>query len=96
MHAHLKQREGKNAAIHYCPLDLFSGSKGRLETALGGLWDSWIETNGSINNMRIFNHGKIVLPREVCDYISQIHSRINLSAEASLRGMVTRKSLITS
>ena len=74
MHAHLKQTEGKNAAIHYCPLDLFSRSKSRVETALGGLWDSWIQSNGSINNMRIFNHGNIVLPSEVSCYISQIYA----------------------
>ncbi|KAI9507384.1 inositol-pentakisphosphate 2-kinase [Russula earlei] len=62
MHGHLKRTEGVNAATQYCPLDLFSGSKARLETALGGLWDSWIRFNGSINSLRIFNHGKVVLP----------------------------------
>jgi hypothetical protein len=72
MHAYFKQTEGKRAATHYCPLDLFSGSKGRLETALGGLWDSWIQSNGSINNMRIFNHGKIVLPNDVGHHTSQM------------------------
>lgn len=69
MHTHLKQTEGKNGATHYCPLDLFSGSKERLKTALMGLWDSWIQSDGSINNIRIFNHGKIVLPSEVSRHI---------------------------
>ena len=65
MHAHLKQIEGAIAAIQYCPLDLFSGFKERVEIAIAGLWDSWIQSNGSINNLRIFSHGKMVLPVDV-------------------------------
>ena len=65
MHAHLKQIEGAIAAIQYCPLDLFSGLKERIEIAIAGLWDSWIQSNGSINNLRIFSHGKMVLPVDV-------------------------------
>jgi inositol-pentakisphosphate 2-kinase len=65
MHSHLKQIERKSAAVHYCPLDLFSGSRERLEIALEGLWDSWTQSNGAINNMRIFHYGKMVLPTDV-------------------------------
>jgi len=72
MHAHLKQTEGVIAAMHYCPLDLFSGSKERVEIAIEGLWDSWVQSNGSINNLRIFSHGKLVLPSDVSRFISQI------------------------
>ncbi len=71
MHAHLKKTEGVNAATQFCPLDLFSGSKVRLENAIDSLWDSWIQSNGSINNLRIFSHGKIVLPNDVGRHISQ-------------------------
>lgn len=65
MHTHLKQTEGKSVAVHYCPLDLFSGSRERLENALEGLWNSWTQSNGVINNLRIFHEGKMVLPTDV-------------------------------
>ena len=65
MHAHLKHTEGVNAAMQFCPLDLFSGSKARVERALEGLWNSWIQSNGSINNLRIFSRGRILLPSDV-------------------------------
>ena len=65
MHTHLKQTEGKNAAVYYCPLDIFSGVKERLEIALEGLWNSWTQSNGAINNLRIFHYGKMVLPTDV-------------------------------
>jgi inositol-pentakisphosphate 2-kinase len=74
MHAHLKQTEGVIAAMQYCPLDLFSGSKERVETAIEGLWDSWVQSNGSINTLRIFNYGKMVLPSDVGRCVSQIPS----------------------
>ncbi|KAH9001517.1 inositol-pentakisphosphate 2-kinase [Lactarius akahatsu] len=64
MHTHLKQTEGNNVAVHYCPLDLFSGSRERLEIALEGLWNSWTQSNGAINNLRIFHYGKMVLPTD--------------------------------
>jgi len=72
MHAHLKQTEGENVAMQYCPLDLYSGSKERLRAALEGLWDSWMQSNGSINNLRIFSHGKIMLPNDVGRQISEM------------------------
>jgi inositol-pentakisphosphate 2-kinase len=72
MHAHLKKTEGVNAALQFCPLDLFSGSKVRVESAIEGLWNSWIRSNGSINNLRIFRHGKIVLPSDVGHHVPQM------------------------
>jgi inositol-pentakisphosphate 2-kinase len=72
MHAHLKKIEGVNTAIQFCPLDLFSGSKVRLERAVDALWNSWVQSNGSINNLRIFYHGKIVLPNDVGCHIPQM------------------------
>lgn len=72
MHAYSKQTEGMNAATQYCPLDLFSGSRERLKTALEGLWDAWVQSNGSINNLRIFSHGKMVLPNDVRHRDSQV------------------------
>jgi inositol-pentakisphosphate 2-kinase len=70
MHSHLKQTEGKNVAVHYCPLDLFSGSRERLEIALEGLWNSWTQSNGAINNLRIFHYGKMLLPTDVGPRVS--------------------------
>ncbi len=72
MHAHLKKTEGVDAAVQFCPLDLFSGSKVRLERAIDALWNSWIQSNGSINNLRIFSHGKIVLPNDVSHHVPQM------------------------
>jgi inositol-pentakisphosphate 2-kinase len=72
MHAHLKKTEGVNAAMQFCPLDLFSGSKARLERSIDALWNSWVQSNGSINNLRIFFHGKIVLPNDVGHHIPQM------------------------
>jgi inositol-pentakisphosphate 2-kinase len=76
MHAHLKQIEGENAAMQYCPLDLFSGSEERLAAALEGLWDSWIQSNGSINNLRIFSYGEMVLPSDVSSHLSQMSTEV--------------------
>jgi inositol-pentakisphosphate 2-kinase len=72
MHAHLKKIEGVDSALQFCPLDLFSGSKVRLEGAIEGLWNSWIQSNGSINNLRIFSHGKKVLPSDVGRHMPQM------------------------
>ncbi|KAH9998177.1 inositol-pentakisphosphate 2-kinase [Russula compacta] len=80
MHAYLKHAEGMNAATQYCPLDLFSGSRERLETALEGLWNAWVQSNGSINNLRIFSHGKMVLPND--DLSLQAWSQENFSLPA--------------
>jgi len=71
MHAHLKNTEGVNAAMQFCSLDLFSGSKVRVERAIDALWNSWVQSNGSINNLRVFCHGKMVLPNDVGRHIPQ-------------------------
>jgi len=84
MHAHLKQIEGVIAANQYCPLDLFSGLKERLETAIEGLWDSWIQSNGSINNLRIFSHGKIVLPTDELTLRAWSRETLSLPADAPM------------
>jgi inositol-pentakisphosphate 2-kinase len=72
MHSHLKKTEGVNAAMQFCPLDLFSGSKVRLERAIDALWNSWVQSNASVNNLRIFFHGKIVLPNDVRRHVPQM------------------------
>ncbi|KAH9966403.1 inositol-pentakisphosphate 2-kinase [Russula dissimulans] len=84
MHAHLKQSEGENAAMQYCPLDLYSGSKERLNTALEGLWDSWVQFNGLINNLRIFSYGKMVLPNDELTLYAWSRELFSLPADAPL------------
>jgi Inositol-pentakisphosphate 2-kinase len=94
MHAHLKKAEGVNALMQFCPLDLFSGSKVRLECAIEGLWNSWIQSNGSINNLRIFSHGKIVLPSDVGpSYLPNDHTETDLGVGTNLASVVTRNPL---
>ncbi len=97
MHTHLKQTGGENAAVHYCPLDLFSGSRGRLEGALEGLWDSWTQSNGTINNLRIFHNGKMVLPTDVgIQTIQSTPTDSDRRIAAPTASMVTRMPLIAS
>lgn len=96
MHTHLKQTEGQNVAVHYCPLDLFSGSRERLEIALEGLWNSWTQSNGAINNLRIFHYGKMVLPADVGRQISQSPLLTHRRTGAQSASMVTREPLIAS
>ncbi len=62
MHAQLKEAVGEPFARNYCPLDLFSASQLRIQTAVTSLWRAWLESNASINNLRIFIDGEIVKP----------------------------------
>ncbi|KAF9013931.1 inositol-pentakisphosphate 2-kinase [Cyathus striatus] len=62
MHARMKSSEGEQVPLGYCPLDLFSGNEDRITNALTHLWDSWCESNGTINNLKIFSRGKLVSP----------------------------------
>ena len=46
----------------YDPLDLFSGNEERIKLAVESLWDAWISSAGSANNLKIFVGGKTVSP----------------------------------
>lgn len=65
MHALLKGKTEKPCAPEYCPLDLYSGQEIRIRTALSALWSAWSQSNGSVNNLRIFADGEFVLPSSV-------------------------------
>jgi len=69
MHKYLrsKQRGGTPTHPGYCPLDLFSGDEVRMTNAIHGLWDAWLGSGGSINNLRIFVNGKMIKPRVGAD-----------------------------
>ncbi len=62
MHSHLKSSEGEEVSLGYCPLDLYSGQEDRIKKALHALWDVWIGSSGSVNNLRVFVDGQIVSP----------------------------------
>jgi inositol-pentakisphosphate 2-kinase len=64
MHGYHKSRAGQTHG-EYCPLDLFSGDEGRIRKALGALWDTWVGSNGAINNLKVFVRGKTVKPQSV-------------------------------
>lgn len=66
MHSHLRSREGDQVASEYCPLDLFSGDETRIVRAIHALWDAWISSNATANNLKIFARGKFLKPSEVC------------------------------
>jgi inositol-pentakisphosphate 2-kinase len=67
MHSHLKTTDHENVHAGYCPLDLFSGNEERISRALRALWDAWIHTQGSANNLRLFFRGKLLKPSDVGD-----------------------------
>ena len=56
-------------ASEYCPLDLFSGDETRIVKAIHALWDGWISSNATANNLKIFARGKFLEPSEVSFFI---------------------------
>lgn len=57
----------------YDPLDLFSGDKMRIRTAVDGLWKMWEISRGKNNNWKVFIGGKEISPEDVrprsrCDH----------------------------
>jgi len=65
MHSCHKVQTGGVAALGYCPLDLFSRDKTRIRRAITCLWDAWAESNGTVNNLKIFVDGEMALPSDV-------------------------------
>ncbi len=59
------KRQGKATENRFCPLDLYSGDELRVKRGLSALWASWISSNGSINNLRVFVGGAQVHPDDV-------------------------------
>lgn len=65
MHSHLRAHKGQQAATDYCPLDLFSGNEHRISFAVNSLWDAWVASNATMNNLKVFAGGRFVTPSEV-------------------------------
>lgn len=63
-HADQKRHPGAYSPV-YCPLELYSSDPERVKKALYALWDDWIQSNGTINMLRIFVNGKTLDPSEV-------------------------------
>ena len=57
----------------YCPLELYSSDPERVKKAVYALWDDWIQSSGTINNLRVFANGRVLDPSEAST-ISPSHS----------------------
>ncbi|KAL5529538.1 hypothetical protein ACEPAG_5523 [Sanghuangporus baumii] len=64
MHTQYRSGKGESAFHGYCPLDLFSGNEERVAYALRCLWKAWITSDGTINSLKIFARGELVVPQE--------------------------------
>ncbi|KAF8447781.1 inositol-pentakisphosphate 2-kinase, partial [Boletus edulis BED1] len=64
MHTRFKFKDG-DVSTRYCPLDLFSKDDARVRRAIRDLWGGWVQSNGSLNNMRLFVSGKMIRPSEL-------------------------------
>jgi hypothetical protein len=51
---------GDEEPTTYCPLDLFSENETRIRQALDGLWQSWLKSSATFNNLRIFYNGRFL------------------------------------
>ncbi|KAH7889535.1 inositol-pentakisphosphate 2-kinase [Phlebopus sp. FC_14] len=67
MHTHLRSMDG-DVPTQYCPLDLYSGDEARVRKAIQDLWDGWVASDGSLNNLRLFISGKMLKPSDVRAY----------------------------
>ncbi|KAH8117049.1 inositol-pentakisphosphate 2-kinase [Phellopilus nigrolimitatus] len=70
MYAHYRALKGEGVSHGYCPLDLFSVNSERTSHALRCLWKAWVLSGGTINNLKIFAHGKLVDPRNQLRFLS--------------------------
>ncbi|KAK0239604.1 inositol-pentakisphosphate 2-kinase [Armillaria nabsnona] len=57
MHSRMKSKEGETVSLGYCPLDLFSNNRGRMKQAVYSLYDNWLTSDGTVNNLKIFIKG---------------------------------------
>ncbi|KAF9246363.1 inositol-pentakisphosphate 2-kinase [Melanogaster broomeanus] len=63
MHTLFKSKDG-DITTKYCPLDLYSGDEARMRNAIHHLWSGWLQSNGALNNLRLFISGKMLKPSE--------------------------------
>ncbi|TFK30038.1 inositol-pentakisphosphate 2-kinase [Coprinopsis marcescibilis] len=82
MHNHLRTTKGTIVPMAYCPLDLFSEDEERMKTAVNALWDSWTESEGTVNNLKVFAHGKMLHPADAKLMVSP-----DFTAEAGIQAI---------
>lgn len=63
-------------------MNLYSQEETRVRKAIRDLWTAWDESDGSLNNLRIFASGEMVKPTHVC--ISRIMNQPKLSRRPGL------------
>jgi len=87
MHTSMRSASGESPANGYCPLDLFSPQETRIRKAVTALWESWIESDASTNNLRIFVDGIRVHPMPEC--ISNIATHLNCTDSPPAEAFIT-------
>ncbi|KAG9318637.1 inositol-pentakisphosphate 2-kinase [Chiua virens] len=63
MHTRYRLTAG-NVPTRYCPLDLYSKDETRMRKAIHDLWDGWVQSGGTLNNMKVFVSGEMIRPSE--------------------------------
>ncbi|KAF9227734.1 DUF941-domain-containing protein [Gyrodon lividus] len=63
MHALFKLKDS-DISTQYCPLDLYSGDEARMRRAIHDLWSGWVQSDGALNNLRLFLSGEMLKPCE--------------------------------
>ncbi|KIJ69157.1 hypothetical protein HYDPIDRAFT_81118 [Hydnomerulius pinastri MD-312] len=71
MHTRLRS-PGGDVPTQYCPMDLYSGDEARIRKAIRDLWNAWVHSNGSLNNLRVFASGKMVKPSDSNDALKRL------------------------
>jgi len=65
MHSYMRARQGEVVSFGYCPLDLFSNNEDRISNAIRALWDAWNNSNGGVNNFKVFKRGRLIQPSNI-------------------------------
>jgi inositol-pentakisphosphate 2-kinase len=61
----MRVQQGEVVSVGYCPLDLFSNDENRISNAVRALWDAWNDSNGTVNNLKIFKRGRLIQSSDV-------------------------------
>ncbi|KAI5475026.1 inositol-pentakisphosphate 2-kinase [Pseudohyphozyma bogoriensis] len=108
MHSYLKaipistEEAVKRHQTSYCPLDLFSSDKNRVELAIERLWDGWVASSGKANNLRLFLDGKRLDPDDpttgqlLTTYLSSTSTPTSLTTPLDLLKLTLTSILLSS
>lgn len=64
IHSRFRLQAG-GVPTQYCPLDLYSKDEARVRKAIRDLWNGWVQSDGTLNNMKVFVSGRMIRPSEV-------------------------------